>query len=254
MIVAGIDVGAVATKAVIIRDDEIIGKAKVLSGFEQKESAVKALEKAIKNAGISRSDIDHIGATGVGANTVDFAEKKFEDVVADAAGAVFTFPQARTVIDIGGEESRGIFIDGTGLVLDFALNEKCAAGTGAFIEAMARALEIEVEEIGELSLSSEENLQINAQCVIFAESEVVSLIHAETPKPDIARAVHEGIAARIVSMVRRSGIEDAVAVIGGVAYNEGFIDRLKARLGRDLLIPEDPQIVGAAGAAKLAAA
>ena len=253
MIVAGIDVGAVATKAVIIRDDEIIGKAKVLSGFEQKESAVKALEKAIENAGISRSDIDHIGATGVGANTVDFAEKKFEDVVADAAGAVFTFPQARTVIDIGGEESRGIFIDGTGLVLDFALNEKCAAGTGAFIEAMARSLEIEVEEIGELSLSSEENLQINAQCVIFAESEVVSLIHAETPKPDIARAVHEGIAARIVSMVRRSGIEDAVAVIGGVAYNEGFIDRLKARLGRDLLIPEDPQIVGAAGAAKLAA-
>jgi len=254
MIIAGIDVGAVATKAVIIRDDEIIGKAKVLTGFEQKEAALKALEKAIENAGISRSDIDHIGATGAGANTVDFAEKKFEDVVADAAGANFTFPQSRTVIDIGGEESRSIFIDGTGLVLDFALNEKCAAGTGAFIEAMARALEIKVEEIGELSLSSDENLQINAQCVIFAESEVVSLIHAETPKPDIARAVHEGIATRIVSMVRRSGIEDAVAVIGGVAYNKGFVDRLKARLGRDLLIPEDPQIVGAVGAAKLAAA
>ena len=254
MIFAGIDVGSVATKAVIIKDDKIIGKAKVLTGFEQKEAATEALEEAIGNAGISRSDINRIGATGAGANTVDFAEKTFEDVVADAAGANFIFPQARTVIDIGGEESRGIFIDGTGQVIDFALNEKCAAGTGAFIEAMARALEIEVEDIGELSLSSKEELQINAQCIIFAESEVVSLIHAETSKPDIARAVHEGIATRVVSMVRRSGIEDAVAVIGGVAYNKGFVDRLKARLGRDVLIPDDPQIVGAAGAAKLAAA
>ena len=254
MIVAGIDVGAVATKAIIIKDDKIIGKAKVLTGFEQKEAATEALEEAIGNAGISRSDISHIGATGAGANTVEFAEKTFEDVVADAAGANFIFPEARTVIDVGGEESRGIFIDGTGQVIDFALNEKCAAGTGAFIEAMARALEIEVEDIGELSLSSKEELQINAQCIIFAESEVVSLIHAETSKPDIARAVHEGIATRVVSMVRRSGIEDAVAVIGGVAYNKGFVDRLKARLGRDVLIPEDPQIVGAAGAAKLVAA
>ena len=254
MIIAGIDVGSVATKAVIISDDKIIGKALVLTGFEQKESAEKALEVAIKNAGISRVDIEHIGATGAGANTVDFAEKAFEDVTADAVGTNFIFPQTRTVIDVGGEEARGIFIDETGRVLDFALNERCASGTGAFIEAMARALEIEVEEMGELSLSSTEELQINAQCVIFAESEVVSLIHSKTSKPDIARAVHEGIATRVVSMVRRSGIEDAVTVIGGVAYNQGFIDRLKARLGRDVLIPDDPQIVGAAGAAKLVAA
>ena len=253
MIVAGVDVGSVATKAVIISDDKIIGKAKVLTGFEQRESATKALEEAIKNAGIRRSDIKRIGATGAGANTVDFADKTFEDVVADAAGANLIFPQARTVIDTGGEEARGISVDGTGKVRDFALNEKCAAGAGAFIEAMARALEIEVEDIGELSLSSKEELQINAQCTVFAESEVVSLIHAETSKPDIARAVHEGIATRIVSMVRKCGIEEAVAVIGGVAYNKGFIDRLKARLGRDVLIPEDPQIVGAVGAAKLVA-
>jgi benzoyl-CoA reductase subunit D len=253
MIVAGIDVGAVATKAVIIKDNKIIGKAKVLTGFELKEAATKALEEAVGNAGIRRTDINHIGATGAGANTVDFADKTYEDVVADAAGANFIFPQARTVIDIGGEESRGIAVDGSGRVRDFALNEKCAAGTGAFVEAMARALEIEVEDIGELSLSSKEELQINAQCTVFAESEVVSLIHAETSKSDIARAVHEGIATRVVSMVRRSGIEDAVAVIGGVAYNKGFIDRLKARLGRNVLIPEDPQIIGAVGAAKLVA-
>jgi len=254
VIIAGIDVGSVATKAVIIKDDKIIGKAKVLTGFEQKEAAEKALEEAIKNAGISRSDIEHIGATGAGATTVDFAEKKFEDVIADAAGANFIFPQSRTVIDVGGEEARSIFIDETGQVLDFALNEKCASGSGAFIEAMARALEIEIEEIGDLSLASKEELQINAQCVIFAESEVVSLIHARTSKTDIARAVHEGIATRIVSMVRRSGIEDAVTVIGGVAYNKGFIDRLKKRLGRDVIVPEDPQIIGAVGAAKLVAA
>ncbi len=251
MIAAGIDVGAVATKAVVVKDGRIIGKAIVLTGFEQKASAEKALAGALKDAGINRDDIEYIGATGTGSNTVDFAQKTFEDVTADAAGIILVCPEARTVIDVGGEESRSIFIDGNGNVKDFALNEKCASGTGAFIEAMALALEVGVEDIGELSLAAEKELEINAQCVIFAESEVVSLIHAETPKPDIARAVNEGIAARIVSMVRRSGMEDTVAAVGGVANNRGFIDRLKSRLGRDVVVPEDPEMVGAAGAAKL---
>jgi len=251
MIIAGIDVGAVATKVVILKDSKIIGKGMATTGFEREESVEAALAEAIKDAGISREDIEKVGATGAG-EAVKFADKKFEDVVADGAGANFFFPQARTVIDVGGEESRGMRIDETGRVVDFALNERCAAGAGAFVEAMARALEIKTEEMGPLSLESDKDIEINAQCTIFAESEVVSQIHAKTSKADIARAVHEGIATRVISMVRRSGIEDEVALIGGVANNPGFVARIKEHIGKELLIPEDPQIVGAVGAARLA--
>ncbi|MBI4295597.1 MAG: CoA activase [Chloroflexi bacterium] len=253
MITAGIDVGAVATKAVVLSDGKVLGKGKVPTGFEQKEAAEKALADAVKNAGISRNDIKAIGATGAGSKTVDFAVKNFEDVVADAAGTHFIFPNARTVIDVGGEEARGILVDETGRVKDFALNERCAAGAGAFVEAMARALEVKVEEMGDLSLTSQKEIDINAQCTIFAESEVVSLIHAKTPKNDIARAVHEGIATRVVSMTRRAGVEDEIAVIGGVANNKGLVARLKAHLQKEVLVPEDPQMVAAIGAARLVA-
>jgi len=254
MIVAGIDVGAVATKAVILKDGEVVGKGIATTGVEQKEAIEEALAEAIKNAGISRSDIERIGATGAGGKVVDFADnKEIQDVVADAAGVHFLFPQAKTVIDVGGEESRGIKVDERGKVADFALNERCAAGAGAFVEAMARALEVKTEEMGELSLKSTQDIEINAQCTIFAESEVVSQIHAKTTKPDIARAVHEGMATRIVSMARRAGIEGEVALIGGVAYNSGFVDRMKRHIGKDLLISEDPQIVGAIGAATIVA-
>lgn len=184
---------------------------------------------------------------------MDFAAKKFEDVVAAAAGTHVLLPKARTVIDVGGEEARGILVDENGRVKDFALNERCAAGAGAFVEAMARALEVKVEDMGDLSLSSQKEIDINAQCTIFAESEVVSLIHAKTPKNDIARAVHEGIATRVVSMTRRAGLEDEVAVIGGVAKNKGLLDRLKAHLKKDIIVPEDPQSVAAIGAATLVA-
>ena len=254
MISAGIDVGAVATKAVILKDGKVAGKSMVTTGFEQKESIDKALAEAIKNAGISRGDIERIGATGAGSAVVDFADNnKIQDVVADAAGTHFLFPQARTVIDVGGEEARGIKVDEKGRVADFALNERCAAGAGAFVEAMARALEVKTEEMGELSLKSDKDIEINAQCTIFAESEVVSQIHAKATKADIARAVHEGMATRVVSMARRSGIEGEVALIGGVAYNAGFVDRIKEHIGKDLLIPEDPQVVGAIGAATIVA-
>ncbi len=254
MITAGIDVGAVATKAVILVDGQVKGKGKVATGFEQKDSAQKAYDEALKNAGVLAADVKFVGATGAGAKAVDFAQKKFEDVVADAAGVHHVFPNARTVIDVGGEDSRGILVDATGKVKDFALNERCAAGAGAFVEAMARALEIKVEEMGPASLTSDKDIDINAQCTIFAESEVVSLIHAKTPKADIARAVHEGIATRVISLVRRAGLEDEVAGIGGVANNPGLVDRLKKHLGKEVLIPEDPQIVAAIGAADLAAA
>lgn len=253
MIVAGIDVGAVATKAVIVKDGKIIGSGVARTGFEQKEAVDKALDEAIKNAGISQSDIERIGATGAGSEVVDSAGAKLSDVEASALGANFLFPQARTVIDVGGEESRGIKVNEQGKVIDFALNERCAAGAGTAVETLSRALEVKTEEMSDLADKSTEDLEINAQCVIFMESEVVSLIHAKKAKADIARAIHDGIVTRIVSMVKRVGIEKEIALVGGTIYNKNLGDLIKKHLGTDVLIPEDPQTVGALGAAIYAA-
>jgi benzoyl-CoA reductase subunit D len=156
------------------------------------------------------------------------------------------------VIDVGAEEARGIRCDAAGRVIDFAKNEKCAAGVGAFVEAMAHALELKIEEMGRVSLQSTKLIPMNVTCVVFAESEVISLIHAKTPKPDIARAIHEAIATRTTSMARRVGIEREVAFIGGVAKNAGVVERLRQHLDTDILIPEEPQIIGALGAALIA--
>jgi benzoyl-CoA reductase subunit D len=225
----------------------------VLTGFDQSESAEKALADALAVAGVERAALGRTVATGAGAKAVPFADEGISDVKAAARGARFLFPSARTVIDVGAEEGRGIRSDGRGGVIDFAVNEKCAAGAGAFTEAMSRALEVPVEEMGALSLKSQNAVPMNAQCAVFAESEVVSLIHARTPKPDIVRAVHDAIASRIGSMVRRVGIEPDVALVGGLARNVGFVDALRRNLGVEILVPEDPDYVGAIGAALVAA-
>ena len=174
------------------------------------------------------------------------------EVGADARGVAELFPSARAVIDVGAEEGRAIRIDEAGKVLDFAVNEKCAAGAGAFTEAMARALEVPLEELGEFSLQSTKAVPMNAQCTVFAESEVVTLVHAKTPKADIARAVHDAIADRVTSTVRRVGITKDVALIGGLARNVGFVKFLEEDLKLKLLIPSDPEFTGAFGAALIA--
>ena len=253
MITAGIDCGAKNTKVVIRREGEVIAKSLVLSGFDQRAAAEQAFELALKEATLSKENIEHVTATGVGMKQASFANDTITEVGSAAKGTVFLFPNARTVIDVGAEEGRAIRADGTGKVIDFAINEKCAAGSGAFTEAMARALEVPLEKMGELSLKSQNAVPMNAQCAIFAESEVVSLIHAKTPKEDIVRAVHDAIASRITSMVRRVGIEKEIVLIGGVARNIGFVKSMKDDLELDMLIPEDPEFVGALGAAIAAA-
>ncbi|RPH83977.1 MAG: CoA activase, partial [Desulfobacteraceae bacterium] len=175
------------------------------------------------------------------------------EVSAAARGAIALDPRVRTVIDVGAEEARAIRINPAGKVLDFAINEKCAAGTGAFTEAMARALEVKIEELGPLSRQSTKTVAMNAQCAVFAESELVSLIHSQTPKADMARAVHDAIADRIGSLVRRVGMEREVLLIGGVARNVGFVESLKRELDAEIFVPETPETVGAYGAALLAA-
>jgi len=175
------------------------------------------------------------------------------DIKAMAKAANYFYPSARTVTDVGAEEGRAVKIDEQGGVVDFAINEKCAAGAGAFIEAMARALETSLEEMGPLAMNSDKTIPMNAQCAIFAESEVVGLIHAKTDKPDISKAIHDAMASRIVSMIRRIGVNPDIAMIGGVGRNPGFVSALKKELQvDDIHIPEDPEFGAAVGAALVA--
>ncbi|MBU1056565.1 MAG: CoA activase [Proteobacteria bacterium] len=252
-ITAGIDLGAKTVKVVILKGKDVIGRGIANTGLDQKESAEKAFKAALKEANIDQKDIDRVTSTGGGRMEAPYANSQVTEVGADAKGAVFLNPAVRTVIDVGGEEGRGIKVSEAGRAMDFAINEKCAAGAGAFTEAMARALERPLKEFAELALKSTKSIPMNAQCAVFAESEVVSLIHAKTPHEDISRAVHDSISDRIISMVRRVGIEKEVMLIGGVAYNVGFINSLNLGLKLEVIVPEYPEYVGALGAALVAA-
>ncbi|MBA3035393.1 MAG: CoA activase [Desulfobacterium sp.] len=252
-ITAGIDLGAKTVKVVILKGKEVIGRGIATTGLDQKKSAEKAFDAALKEAKIDLKDLDRVVATGVGRTEAPNANSQITEVGADAKGAIFLNPAIRTVIDIGGEEGRGIKISPEGRAVDFAINEKCAAGAGAFTEAMARALERPLKEFAELALKSTKSIPMNAQCAVFAESEVVSLIHAKTPHEDISRAVHDSIADRIISMVRRVGIEKEVLLIGGVAHNVGFVNSLNIGLKLEVIVPEYPEFIGALGAALVAA-
>lgn len=253
MITAGIDAGASSTKVVVLSDGKIVATNVVTTGFEVDKVAQEALESVLAQAGITRLDIKRIIATGAGGKSVSIADDYMSDVTCDARGAVWLMPSVRTVIDIGAESSRSLKCDESGKVLDFSRNDKCASGVGSFIEAMARALETPIEDIGPLSEQSDVEIPMNLTCVIFAESEVVSLIHAKTPKADIARSIHDATASRTFSMLRRVGVQQDVVVIGGGARNVGLVSALKRRLGADLLVPADPETVGALGAAVFAA-
>jgi len=254
MITAGIDCGAKNTKTVILNDGKIIGKAKVPTGFDQKEAVKASLQKALEAARIKREEIERIGGTGSGRNSLEAADTKVNDIKAIARAAHYFFPNSRTVSDVGAEEGRAVKMDERGNVVDFAINEKCAAGAGAFIEAMARALEVTLEEMGPLCLQSDKEIPMNAHCAIFAESEVVGLIHAKTAKPDISKAIHDAMASRIVSMIRRVGVSEDVVLMGGVGRNSGLVEAMKRELNLEkIFVPDEPEYGAAVGAALVAA-
>jgi predicted CoA-substrate-specific enzyme activase len=250
--VVGIDCGAKNIKVLTLSDGDISAKSSVLSGFDQKAAAENAYHLALGKAGLQRKDVSHITATGAGKDEATFAQSTVTEVGASAKAVHHLFPSVRTVIDVGAEGGRAIRINNEGKFIDFAINEKCAAGAGTFIETMALALEINMEEMGPLALSSDKEVSMKAQCAVFAESEVVSLIHANYSKADIARAVHDAIADRIAAMARKVGIERDVVLLGGMARNIGFVESLKRILREDLLVPDDPDFSCAYGAALVA--
>lgn len=253
MIVAGIDIGAKNVHVVLLDEGQVVSRASVPSGFDHEESAARGLAEAARAANVDESAVQMVAATGAGRKALSSAGHRPTEVAADGRGAAWLYPEARTVIDVGADEARAIRLNPEGRVVDFAINEKCAAGAGAFVEAMSRALDMKLEEFARVSLDSTQSIPMNAQCTVFAESEVVSLIHANTAPADIARAVHDAMASRVSAMVRRVGIEDPVVLGGGAALNIGFVKALSQALGGvDVHVLPDAPYLGAHGAALIA--
>jgi benzoyl-CoA reductase subunit D len=253
LITAGIDMGTQSVKVVVFKDGRVVGRGKAFSGFDPSKAAEEACTEALKKAKLTPSEIDHVTATGSGMEMALSSDSTISMMGADARAGVFLFPAARTVIDVGAEEARAMKCDDHGIMVDFVVNERCAAGAGAFIEAMARALEMKLEELGPLALRAERASPINASCVIFGESDVVTLIHRQESKPEIARAIFDAMADRVSSMIFRLGLTPEVVLVGGVAKDVGFVASLKRKLGVEILIPEQPEFAGALGAALAAA-
>jgi len=253
MITAGIDIGAKTIKVVLGQDGKVLAQCLVPAGIDTAAATQQALDEALADSGLSREQVDRFMATGTGRKDCAMTDQEITEVGAAAKGILHVFKSCRTVIDVGAEEGRTVRCDENGKVIDFAYNEKCAAGAGTFAEGMARALQVPLEELGPLSLKSERAVQMNAQCAVFAESEVVTLIHNKTPREDIARAVLDAVASRIISMIRKIGFEQDIALIGGMALNPGFVEAMKRGLETDVYVPEDPEYIGALGAALAAA-
>jgi benzoyl-CoA reductase subunit D len=255
MIVAGVDIGGKNVHiAVLDGDGKILAKGMAPTGIQKAAATEKLYNEVLATAKLTRDQVKFVVATGSSGKRAAFANGYIPDAAANSRAMHGLCPTVRTVIDVGAEEGRAIKVGDAGNVKDFAINEKCAAGTGTFVEAMSRALEVQVEEMAKMSLESQQAPSMNAQCAVFGESEVVSLIHQKVRKKDIARAVHDAIAGRIGSVVRIIGIEKDVAAVGGMALNVGFVDSLKRDLGVDVIIPVDPDYIGAVGAAYAAAA
>lgn len=247
------DLGTQRVQVVVLKDGAVVGRATAFSGFDPTKAAEQGVEEALKQANLKLGDVNHFSATGSAVEMAPYSSSKVSMMGADAKAGVFLVPGARTIIDVGAEEARAVRCDDKGMMVEFVVNERCAAGAGAFIEAMARALEVKTEEMGPLALKAERASPINASCVIFGESDVVSLIHRQESKPEIARAVYDAMADRVSSMIHRLGINPEVVLVGGVAKDPGFVASLNRKLGINVVIPEYPEYVGALGAALIAA-
>lgn len=252
MITAGIDVGSLSTDAVLLRDGEMLASAIVSTGAVSRAAAERAFEQALSAANLRPADVDALIATGYGRASIPFADGQVTEISCHGRGAAWLSPEVRTVIDIGGQDSKVIRIDGDGSVVDFLMNDKCAAGTGRFLEVMALRLELELEELGLEDRQAAGAAQISSMCTVFAESEVVSLIARGVPRPEIVRGLHRSIAGRTAGMANRIGLAPEVMMTGGVAKNQGVVRALSESLGAGITVPPEPQIVGALGAALIA--
>jgi predicted CoA-substrate-specific enzyme activase len=248
VISVGIDAGSATTKAVLVNGGQSITHTIRPTAFDFVSAAEIAYKDVLSLAGIDRKDVGHIYSTGYGRNSIKFADKAISEITAHARGVYHLYPDVNGIIDIGGQDSKVISVN-NGRVTDFLMNDKCAAGTGKFLEYTARALEVPIEELGELALASRTPAGITSMCTVFAESEVISLRARGFTREDIAAGLIESIARRVAVMARQLGIKQNVAFVGGVAKNAAIKEALEKELGISLYVPPEPQITGALGAA-----
>jgi len=252
-LVAGIDIGSTSTNVVILdHHRRIVAFSIEKTGAKSEKGAKNALDSALQKAGIRREQLEKVVATGYGRNAIPFADETVTEISCHAKGALFFDSFVRTIIDIGGQDSKAIRVDGNGDVKDFAMNDKCAAGTGKFLEMMAHTLELEIARMGPLSLDARESIHISSMCTVFAESEVISLIAQNKEPSDIVRGLCDSIASRTVSLVKRVNPEERFMMTGGVAKNVGVVESLERKLSTRIVVPFEPQVVGAVGAALFA--
>ena len=251
-LVLGVDVGSTTTKVVLIDGEQIAASDVCATGPNSRDTVDKLLCRVLRAAGRERNEVEFVVSTGYGRHRVEFADHVVSEITANAKGANWLAPKTqtiRTVIDIGGQDSKVISLDDDGIIANFAMNDKCAAGTGRFLEVMARALEVDLDAFGRLSLESNEDLPINSVCTVFAESEVISLLSEGKAVCDVIAALHRSVARQVAGLVHKVGVREAVFFDGGPALNRGLTRALERELGVELVVPECPQIATAIGAA-----
>jgi predicted CoA-substrate-specific enzyme activase len=252
MITAGIDIGHQSVNVAIMDGDRLVDHGSFVTAGGVEAAARRAFDATLEKAGLKSDDVDSVFATGVGREQLTFAHGHRTEMSSHVAGAHREFPGARTVIDLGAEGSRISRCDAEGRLANFMLNDKCASGTGVFLETVAGMLAIPISEVGPLSLDASKAVELTTTCAVFAESEIVAEIHRGSSKEDILGAVNQSIAAKVVESCRRFGVEPEIVLTGGVARNVGVVDALQSGLGLEIRVPESPEIAGAVGAAILA--
>lgn len=252
MIVAGIDIGSRTAKAVILKDKSILSSVICDTGPESVKTSYRVMEEALKRAGLSLEDIQYTVATGYGRVLVPFANQNISEISCHAKGINWYFPSVRTILDMGGQDCKAINCDGDGVVTNFVMNDKCAGGTGRFLEMIAEVLNTPLEEIGDLSLESKNTIPFNTICAVFAKSEAIVHLRKGAAKSDILAGLHEAIALRSLSLLKRVSIEKDFSITGGIPKNKGMVKKLTEKVGLQPLLCEDPQLVGALGAALFA--
>lgn len=256
MLMAGIDVGSVNTKVVLYDADAGGIRAFLVArtGMKPKEQAEIAFNQCLREAGVSRTGVSEVVATGYARHSVNFATKVVTEITATALGVRYWHPSCRTVIDIGGQDSKVLTLNEEGWVQGFQMNDRCAAGTGSFLEFIARSLEIPIEQFGHLSLSSQRPVLLSSLCVVMAESEILSLVAVDTPREDIIAGLHQALAARVVNMAARLEIKPEVVFTGGTALNQGMRVALERALGLPVQCARMPMLAAALGATLSASA
>lgn len=252
----GIDIGSLSCDAVLIDGgSEIVASTVVPTGARNREAIARATDEALRMAGISKADIAAVVSTGYGRDRVEGRLSSVTEITCHARGITALLPGTRLLIDIGGQDSKAILLAEEGNVVDFAMNDKCAAGTGRFLEAMARALQVDIDDMADMDIGAEGKQSISSMCTVFAESEVVSLIADGAPVNEIVMGLNRAIASRILSLVKRTTLQYPnmkIAMSGGVARNSGVVRAISSLMDCEVSVPKNPDTVGALGAALIA--